>query len=117
MKPSEKSEQYLNDLLLRGLVDARKLAGIFNAKKLPGGEFGLCLVCLRNGILNLYDTNFQQDVGRLLYSVDLKQVTNLKTSSFVLNSYVKFTYQGFDYKLADCSYQPLYKAIEQDAQS
>ena len=116
MRSSEKFEQYLNDLLLRGIVDTHKLAGVFNAKKLPGGEFGLCLVCLRGRTLHIYDTNFHQEVGSLLYSVELKQVTKLKMSSFVLNSYLKFTYQGFDYKLADCSYQPLYAAIEQAVQ-
>ena len=79
------------------------------------GEFGFCLVCLNGSTMNLYDTNFKQEVGELLYSVDLKKVTNLKTSSFVFNSYIKFTYEGFNYKLVDCAYKELYSAIENEA--
>ena len=115
MKLNEKQEKYLNGLLVRGVVDIRKLAGIANAKNLPNGERGFCLMCLKDNILNFYDTNFKQEVGELLYSVDLKEVTNLKTSSFILNSYIKFTHKGFDYKLVDCSHKKLYKAIESEA--
>jgi len=114
MMKSEKQERYLDNLLLRGMVDVRKLAGVANAKKLPNGEFGFCLMCLNGSTLNLYDTNFEQEVGELLYSIDLKKIANLKTSSFILNSYIKFTYEGFNYKLADCAYKELYSAIEKE---
>ncbi|MBQ3004677.1 MAG: hypothetical protein IJD88_01980 [Clostridia bacterium] len=114
MKKNEKQEKFLNELLLRGIVDDRKLVGVANAKKFPNGEFGFCLMCLKDSTLNFYDTNFKQEVGELLYSVDLKKVTNLKMSSFVFNSYIKFTYEGFDYKLVDCSHKELYSAIESE---
>lgn len=114
MKMNEKQEKYLNGLLIRGIVDARRLAGIANAKRLPNGEFGMCLMCLNGSTLNLYDTNLKQEVGPLLYSVDLKNVANLKTSSFILNSYIKFTYEGFNYKLVDCVHKELYSAIENE---
>ena len=114
MRKSENQEKYLNELLLRGIVDIRKLAGVANARKLPNGEFGFCLMCLKDSTLNLYDTNFKQEVGRLLYSVDLKKVTNLKMSSFMFNSYIKFTYEGFKYKLVDCVHKELYSAIESE---
>lgn len=110
-----KFDKYLDGLLIRGLVDIRKLAGVANAKKLPNGEFGFCLMCLKDSTLNLYDTNFKQEVGELLYSIDLKKVTNLKTSSFMLNSYIKFTYEGFNYKLVDCVHKELYNAIRGEA--
>ena len=114
MKKNEKQEKFLDGLLIRDIVDVRKLAGVANAKKLPNGELGFCLMCLKDSTLNLYDTNFKQEVGELLYSVDLKKVTNLKTSSFLFNSYIKFTYEGFDYKLVDCAYKELYSAIEKE---
>lgn len=110
----KKFDKYLDGLLIRGLVDVRKLAGVANAKRLPNGEMGFCLMCLNNSTLNLYDTNFKQEVGSLLYAVDLKKVTNLKTSSFMLNSYIKFTYEGFNYKLVDCVHKELYKAIKSE---
>ena len=101
----------MNGLLVRGLVDNRKLAGVANAKSLPNGDFGLCLMCLKDSTLNIYDTNFQQEVGQLLYSVNLKEITNLKTSNFLFNAYIKFTYQGFKYKLVNCVHKELYAAI------
>lgn len=110
----KKFDKYLDGLLIRGLVDVRKLAGVANAKKLPNGEFGFCLMCLKDSTLNLYDTNFKQEVGELLYSIDLKKVTNLKTSAFMLNSYIKFTYEGFNYKLVDCVHKELYNAIKSE---
>ncbi len=109
---NEKQERYLDGLLIRQLVDIRKLAGVANAKKLPNGEFGFCLMCLKDSTLNLYNTNLRQEVGEHLYSIDLKKVTNLKTSSFLFNSYIKFTYEGFNYKLVDCLYKKLYSAIK-----
>ena len=47
MKKNENQERYLDGLLLRGIVDTRRLAGVANAKKLPNGEFGFCLMCLK----------------------------------------------------------------------
>lgn len=97
----EKQEAYLKDLLIRGLVDSRKIAVCSNAKKLPGGEYGLCLLCLNGSELSVYDTDFHQNVGPRLYAIDLKQVSDVKSSSFIFNRYIKFTYQGFRYALAD----------------
>ena len=114
MKKNEKQEKFLDGLLLRGIIDSRRLAGVANAKRLPNGEFGFCLMCLNGSTLNLYDTNFKQEVGELLYSIDLKKVTNLKTSSFVFNSFIKFTYEGFNYKLADCIYKEFYNAVKSE---
>lgn len=110
----KKQEKFLNDLLIKGFVDARKLAAVANATKLPNGEVGLCLMCLDGNTLNFYDTNLKQEVGSLLYSVNLKEVTNLKTSTFMLNSYIKFSHNGFDYKLVDCVHKPLYQAIREE---
>lgn len=94
-------DDYLNKLLLRGLVDHRKMAVVASAKKLPGGEYGLCLLCLNQNILNIYDTDFSQNVGELFYSIDLKNVSDFKSSSFVFNRYMIFVYNGFTYKLCD----------------
>ena len=97
----EKQEAYLKDLLIRGLVDNRKVAVVSNAKKLPNGEYGLCLLCLNGSELAIYDTDFHQNVGPKLYTIDLKQVSGFKSSSFIFNRFIKFTYQGFQYALAD----------------
>ena len=112
---SEKWDKYLKGLLVKGLVDERMLAGVANARKLPHGEYGFCLMCLKGSTLNLYHTNVKQEVGELLYTLDLKKVENLKTSAFVLNSFIKFTYEGYDYKLVDCIFKELYDAIKSES--
>ena len=114
MTMKEKQEQFLKGLLMRGLVDERKLAGVANAERLPDGSVGFCLMCLKGSTLDIYDTNFQQEVGQLLYSIDLKKVSNLKTSTFILNCYIQFTYEGFRYRLTNCLHKELYKAIKSE---
>ena len=111
----EKQNKYLDDLLICGYVDNRRLAGVANAKRLPNGEFGLCLMCLNRDFLYIYDTDFSQQPGALLYTVDLTKITDLKISTFVLNSYVRFTYEGFKYKLADCARKDIFLAIKQQS--
>ena len=96
-----KQEVFLSGLFEKGLVDQRKIAVVANAKSLPRGEFGLCLLCLKGSLLGVYDTNFKQDIGPLLYEIDLKNISALKGSSFVFNRYLKFTYNSFHYKFAD----------------
>ena len=96
-----KQDAYLAGLFENGLVDRRKMAVVANAKSLPGGEFGLCLLCLKGSVLSVYDTDFKQNVGALMYEIDLKRASALKTSSFVFNRYLKFTYNSFPYKFVD----------------
>ena len=85
----KKQEAFLNGLLIRELVDTRKLAGVANAKRLPNGEFGFCIMCLNGSTLNIYDTNMHQEVGQLLYTIDLKKISKLKTSTFIFNMYLE----------------------------
>jgi hypothetical protein len=96
-----KQEVFLSHLLDNGLVDIRKMAVVANAKVLPSGEFGLCLLCLNNNVLSVYNTDFHQNIGEKLYEIDLQRVSNFKASSFVFNRYMKFTYNSFYYKFAD----------------
>lgn len=110
-----KQDQYLKGLLIRGLVDNRKLAGVANATKLPNGEYGFCLMCLNGSTLDIYDTNMNQDVGQLLYSVDLTKISKLKTSTFIFNTYIQFSYEGFPYRLTNCLHKRLYEEIKKEA--
>lgn len=110
----KKWEKYLDGLLIKGLVDIRKQAAFFSARKLPNGEFGLCLLCLKDNVLNIYDTDMKQNIGMLMYSVDLTKVTNYKASTFMLNSYLKFTYDGYDYKFVDCVMKSFYETVKSE---
>lgn len=110
----KKWDKYLDGLLIKGLIDIRKQAAFFSARKLPNGEYGLTLLCLKDNILNIYDTDLKQNVGILMYSVDLTKVTNFKSSTFMLNSYLKFTYEGNDYKFVDCVMKSFYEAVKSE---
>ena len=51
----------------------------------------------------------------LSFVYDLKKVKNLKTKASAFNSYIKFTYEGFEYKLTNCASKELCSAIEREA--
>lgn len=95
MKHEEWVEKY------KELMDNRQLAVCANAKKLPNGEFGLCYLLLKDNFINVYDTDMKGNLFELLYSINLKQVSNLKSSSFIFNPYLKFDYENFTYKFVD----------------
>ncbi len=96
-----KQEAFLAKLFDEGLTDARNMAVVANAKALPDGGFGLCLLCLKDHILCVYDTDFRQNVGPKICQFDLRGIADFKASSFVFNRYMKFTCDGFTYKFAD----------------
>lgn len=112
---SKKQDAFLESLLERGIVDNRKLSAVGNARRLPNGEYGYVLMCLKNNSLNIYDTDFSQNVGDLLYCINLRDVTDLKTSTFIFNCYIKFTYQGFKFKIDNALHKQLYTAIKKEA--
>ncbi len=83
------------------LMDNRQIAVCANAKNLPNGEFGLCYLLLKDDYMNIYDTDMKGTLFDLLYSINLKQISNLKSSSFIFNPYLKFDYENFTYKFVD----------------
>ena len=97
----EKQDRFLKGLMIRGMVDERKIAYAAGARNLPNGEYGLCLLCIYRNNLSVYELDIHQTVGEKLYEIPLNQVRNLKASSFLLNSYLIFTYNGFRYKFVD----------------
>ena len=112
---SKKQDAFLENLLERGIVDNRKLSAGGNAKRLPNGEYGYVLMCLKDHTLNIYDTDFSQNVGDLLYCINLRDVTDLKISTFIFNCYIKFTYQGFKYRIENALHKQLYAAVKKEA--
>ena len=96
-----KLEELLETLQSKNLVDDRKMAVIANAKSLPDGSFGLCILCMNGHILSAFDTDFSQNLGSQICQIDLHEVTGFKSSSFVFNRYIKFEFNAFTYKFAD----------------
>lgn len=85
----------------QNMIDDRNALFFANAKKLPNGEFGLCLVCINGNTMGIYDTDFSQNIGEQIYKIELNGISNIKSSSFVFNRYLKFEYTGNKYYLAD----------------
>lgn len=96
-----KFKDLVADLAQKGLIDERKAVVVANAKSLPGGEYGFSLLCLNGHTLNVYDIDLSQNMGDLLYTIDLRRVTAAKASANFFNRYLKLTYDGFVYKFAD----------------
>lgn len=83
------------------LMDDRQLAVCANAKKLPSGDFGLCYLFLKDNLLNVYDTDMKGNIFELMYSINLKEISDVKSSYFIFNPYLKFNYEKFTFKFAD----------------
>lgn len=95
------SNARVNTLYSDGILDYRKIMVAANAKSLPNGGQGLCLLCLNGNCLNIYDTNLKSELKELMYTIELNKTTQFKSSSFVLNSYIKFNYNNFKYVFRD----------------
>ena len=85
-------------ILEQGLVDEKKLAVQAKIKYTPDGKTGRCLMCLNGRNMFVYAIDEQQNLGPRLYKFMLLRVARLKTSSFVLNRYMKFRFERKDYK-------------------
>lgn len=96
-----KFKDLVADLEQKQLIDARKAVVVANAKTLPKGEYGFTLLCLNGHTLNVYDIDYAQNMGPLMYTIDLRRVTAAKASANFFNRYLKLTYDGFEYKFAD----------------
>ena len=111
----EKQDRFLKDLMIRGMVDQRKIAYAAGARDLPKGEFGLCLLCICGNTLSVYELDIHRNVGKRLYVISLNRISGLKASSFLLNSHLIFQYDGFRYKFVDFGGgKPLIEAVRQE---
>lgn len=93
-----------------GVCDARGAAFCATAVKLPDGSFGMVLMGVVGNELSLYDTDMKSTVGEHLYTIPLKEVTDLQITSGLLAEIFKgysfkFTYDGFEWKFKNCAQQ------------
>ncbi len=92
-------QELINKLLQRGLIDERE-AVVFCRGEGPAG-YGLCLACVKGNTLRVLESDYTMRIGPIHETVELKDVTDLKSSSFVLHSYLKFRFRGDRYLLKD----------------
>ena len=93
-----------------GVCDARGAAFCATAVKLPDGAFGMVLMGVVGNELSLYDTDMKSNVGEHLYTIPLKEVTDLQITSGMLAEIFKgysfkFAYNGFEWKFKNCAQQ------------
>ena len=88
-------EEWSRKLLLTGYIDDREAFTMSNVKSAPNGEYWLSLLCIKGDTLSIYDTDFSGEARQLLYSIPLKEMRDVKLSTFAAYPTLKFTYDGF----------------------
>lgn len=96
---AQKKEALIAELTAAGRLDERKLYVFNNAKSLPGGSFGLCIVSVSGNTLYISDTDLASNVGDLIAAVPVSEMSGLKASTFPFNPYVKFNWNGCPFHL------------------
>lgn len=104
---AEKRAALVSDLIDAGRLDQRQLYVFNNAKSLPGGIYGLCIVSIAGDTLYISDTDLSSTMGELIGAYPFSQMTNFKASSFPFNPYVKFDCCGQKIHLGAISKQML----------
>lgn len=59
------------------------------------------MLCVNGNILSVYDTDFNQNIGRMMYRIALNEIKEVESSSFVLRRYLKFIYENRIYHFGD----------------
>lgn len=99
----QKKAALCSTLSAAGRLDDRKLYVFNNAKALPGGGYGMCLVSVAGSTLYISDTDMSANVGALIAAIPLSEITDFKASTFPFNPYVKFNWQGVPVHLGGVS--------------
>lgn len=104
---AQKKAALIAGLKAEGRMDDRELFVFNNAKSLPGGSFGLCLVSIAGTTLYISDTDMASNVGRLIAAIPFAEMQNFKASTFPLNPYAKFHWNGTPVHLSGISKEML----------
>ncbi len=90
--------QFMKDAHDKGLIDEREIALAADIT-CTNGNRGRAWFFLNGSILSLYELRGIAQIGDLVETINLSQAEFLKGSSFILNSYLKFRYQGNTYRM------------------
>lgn len=108
--------KFQEKLISEGYYDVRGAGFCATATNLPNGEYGLVALCVKENRLNLYDVDMKNNIGELLYEVDLKKIKNLKIKAGILSQVLKFEYEGSSYSFTNfVGVKPALKVIEEEA--
>ncbi|MBR6513846.1 MAG: hypothetical protein IKT46_03325 [Clostridia bacterium] len=81
-------------LIEKGYCDERGAGFCATATQLPRGEYGLVALCVKGNILSIYDVDIRNNLGELLYEIEMKKIQNFKNKFVLIGRTVKFTYSG-----------------------
>lgn len=82
----------------KGLIDEREIAFAADIT-CTNGNRGRAWFFLNGSTLYLYEMAGFADLGAHVETIDLKNATFIKASSFVLNTWLKFQYNGYTYSM------------------
>lgn len=91
-----------------GVCDSRGAAFCATAVALPSGDFGMCLLGVKGNELTIYDTDMKTNVLDKLYTIPLKEITNVQINEGLLAELLKgfsfrFIHNGFTYTFKNCA--------------
>lgn len=108
--------KFQDKLITDGYCDNRGAGFCATATKLPKGEYGIVALCVNGSTLNLFDVDMRSNIGELLYTVDLKQIENLKIRTGVFSQVLEFEYNDSTYSFTNfAGVKPALKVIEEEA--
>ena len=106
-------------LLENGYCDSRGAGFCATVVRLPRGEYGLVSLCVKDHFLHIYKVDRKNNLGKQLYSIDLKKIENLRIRmNWSFSQVLKFDYEGALYAFTDFSdAEAVLQIMEQDANS
>ena len=108
--------KFQDKLIADGYCDNRGAGFCATATKLPKGEYGIVALCVNGNNLNLFDVDMRNNIGELLYVVNLKQIENLKIRARFFSQVLKFEYDGSTYSFTNfVGVKPALKVIKEEA--
>ena len=109
--------EFQKRLVRDGYCDERGAAFCATATKLPGGERGMVLLCVKGNMLNIHDVDMRNNVKDLIYQVELKKVKQLKIRMMLLSQVLKFEYNGAIFSFTNfLKVRPALDVIEEESQ-
>jgi len=107
--------KFQDKLIADGYCDNRGAGFCATATTLPKGEYGMVALCVNGSKLNLFDVDMRSNIGELLYTVDLKQVENLKIRAGLFSQILKFEYNGSTFSFTNfVGVKPALRVIEEE---
>lgn len=107
---STNKEKFLQENIAKGVCDERGAVFCATAVRLPDGNFGMVTLGVKGNVLSIFDCNMKGIIGEALYSIPLKDVSDVKINDNFFAELIKgyslrFTHNGFTYTFKNAAMQ------------